>query len=77
MTFMQYISTTVYRYYFNRLLSILQIGTASAIFIDGNFRNPQTLSDSDFRNPRTLTDSDFRNPRTLTEGDFETITEIV
>lgn len=77
MTFMQYLSTTVYRYYLNRLLTIAGIKTQSAIFVDGDFRNPRTLSDSDFRNPRTLSNADFRNPRTLTDGDFETITEII
>ena len=76
MTFMQYLSTTVYRYYLNRLLSVAGIKKQSAIFIDADFRNPQTLTNSDFRNPKTLSDGDFRNPRTLTDGDFETITEI-
>ena len=70
MTFMQYLSTTVYRYYFNRLLTIVGIKTQAAIFLDVDFRDPRTLSSVDFRNPRTLSDADFRNPRTLTDGDF-------
>jgi len=65
MTFMQYVSTTVYRYYFNRLLTVVGIKTQSAIFLEMDFRNPQTLSEVD-----------MRNPQTLSEVDFETITVI-
>jgi len=79
MTFlMNYISTTVYRYY-SRLLTAIsgKIKTQSAIFLTVDFRNPQTLSDVDFRNPQTLTRGNFRNSKTLTNADFETVTEII
>ena len=80
MTLMQYISTTVYRYYtklYTAISAAFPIQLQSAIFIDADFRNPKTLSDVDFRNPSTLTNAPFRNPKTLTDGDFTTITEVV
>jgi len=79
MTLLQYLYSTVYRHYIKRYILgvVAPIQLQSAIFIDADFRNPQTLSDIDFRNPQTLSDSDFRNPQTLTNVDFETITEIV
>lgn len=80
MTFLQYISTTVYRYYTQLLTAVrvvVPIQLQSAIFIDADFRNPKTLSDVDFRNPSTLTNAPFRNPKTLTDGDFTTVTEVI
>ena len=79
MTLLQYLFSTVYRHYIKRYILgvIAPIQTQSAIFIDADFRNPQTLTDSDFRNPQTLSNSDFRNPQTLTNVDFVTVTEIV
>lgn len=66
MTLLQYLSTTVYRHYIRKLyLAAAGIKLQSAIFINADFRNPQSL-----------TNSDFRNPQTLTSADFETITEI-
>lgn len=67
MTLMQYLHTTVYRYYIKQLVNRVSgaIQTQSAIILH-----------VDFRNPRTLTNVDFRNPRTLTSVDFEDITEI-
>ena len=66
MTFLQYLSTTIYRYYIRKLyLAAAGIKLKSAIFIE-----------ADFRDPKTLSNVDFRNPKTLTNADFETITEI-
>jgi len=75
MTFMQYLSTTVYRYYtkFQQTLSPVLIQTQSAIKLTVDFRNPRTNTEVDLRNPRTLTSVDLRNPRTQTSIDFESI----
>ena len=79
MTFMQYLSTTVYRYYIKQLVTkaAAAFTKRSAIFLEIDFRNPKTLTEIDFRDPKTLTKVDFRNPKTLTEVDFVPIEEIV
>ena len=57
MTQLRFTFNTVYRYYVKLRLVITK--AQSAIFLDVDFRNPQTLSDNDFRNPKTLTNADF------------------
>jgi len=61
MTFMQYLSTTVYRYY-TKLLLLSQVTgftKRSAIFIEVDFRDPKTLTSVDLRDPKTLTEADM------------------
>ena len=79
MTFMQYLSTTVYRYYIKRFVTIAEavLNRKSAIMVQIDFRNPRTMTTKNFRNPRTQTQEDFRNPRTLTSENFLTIEEVV
>lgn len=78
MVLMQYLSTTVYRYYTKKL--VLKIVAAftkrSAIIIRADFRNPKTLSNMDMRNPKTITKGDMRNPKTLTSSDMQIRTEV-
>ena len=61
MVLLQYLSTTVFRYYIKQLLiiSAAPFSRRSAIFIEMNFRNPKTLTNMDLRNPKTLTSMDF------------------
>lgn len=77
MTFMQYLSRTVYRYYINQIVNKAQaiFFPNAGIMVQIDFRNPRTKSDVNFRNPRTKTQEDFRNPRTKTEENFEIRTE--
>ena len=58
MTQLRFTFNTVYRYYVKLRIAISR-KAQSAIFLDVDFRNPQTLSSSDFRNPKTLTNADF------------------
>ena len=78
MTFMQYLSTTVYRYYIKRLVTkaAAVIGKKSAIQVSVDFRNPRTQTRGLFRDPRTQTNGDFRDPRTQTNGEFLAIKEV-
>jgi len=73
MTFLQYLSRTVYRYYINLILN--QVPSAftrrSALIIRADFRNPKTLSSIDLRNPKSLSKIDMRNPKTLTSADMK------
>jgi len=79
MTFLQYLSRTVYRYYMKTVLLRIPVvfTKRAAVFIDADFRNPKTLTSVDLRNPKTLTNSDMRNPKTLTNADMELRTEII
>jgi hypothetical protein len=77
---MQYLSTTVYRYYIKRLVTSAAAvvgGRKSAIQVNVDFRNPRTQTNGNFRDPRTQTRGMFRDPRTQTNGDFLTIKEVV
>ena len=78
MTFLQYISRTVYRYYTNLLLNFVPAAFTrrSAIILRADFRNPKTLSNMDLRNPKTLTKGDMRNPKTLTNADMQIRTAV-
>lgn len=78
MTFMQYLSTTVYRYYIKQsLLKVIGIfEKRSAILITVDMRNPKTLSSGGMRNPKTLSNSNMRNPKTITSADMEIRTEV-
>jgi len=58
MTQLRFVFSTVYRYYVKLQLFITR-KVQSAIFLDIDFRDPQTLSANDFRNPKTLTNEDF------------------
>ena len=58
MTQLRFAFNTVYRYYV-RLRIAISRKAQSAIFLDVDFRNPQSLTSSDFRNPQTLTNEDF------------------
>ena len=73
MVFMQYLSTTVYRYYTKKfILKVVAAFTKrSAIFIRADFRNPKTLSSVDLRNPKSLSKIDMRNPKTITSADMK------
>jgi len=58
MTLVNNFSTTVWRYY-QKLKRAAPGGRQSAIIIEGDFRNPKTISQVDFRNPKTITEADF------------------
>ncbi len=58
MTQLRFVFNTVYRYYVKLQIAVRR-KAQSAIFLDVDFRNPQTLADNDFRNPKTLTNEDF------------------
>jgi hypothetical protein len=75
---MQYIYTTVYRYYIKRLVltGASPLGRRSAIQVKIDFRNPRTQTNGNFRDPRTQTRGMFRDPRTQTKGDFMTLNEV-
>ncbi len=78
MTFMQYLSTTVYRYYINQLINqATAIFTRrSAIQVQIDFRDPRTQTNGPFRDPRTGTGKNFRDPRTQTNGNFIMIQQV-
>ncbi len=78
MTFLQYLSRTVYRYYMKTVLLRIPVvfTKRAAVFLEVDFRNPKTLTNGDMRNPKTLTNADMRNPKTLTNADMELRTEI-
>jgi len=67
MTFLQYISRTVYRYYIHLILN--QVPSAFT-------RRSAIILEVDFRDPKTLTNVDLRDPKTLTEADMEVRTAV-
>jgi len=72
MVLMQYLSTTVYRYYIKKFLTTISTFTKrAAIQLSINFLDPRAGISDQFKNPRAGINDNFKNPRAGINDNFK------